>query len=682
MLKIKKIYPLLALLFILCITFVAGDYFIRFHAILPGFEELERQEAIKDITRCTSSIEREYRHVEKLATDWALWDDLYQFVADGNETFVTSNFQWNTLVKTGIHLMYVINPEGFIVYGGTFLPATGEMVHIKQLPDERFPRDHYLLNIPEGENSFSGIFLTDLGPMLLASQRILTSIGDGPSRGFLLLGRFLDTQVIEDLQRQTQVTFTIRDHLSTPFSPADKKLVEDLTAEKHITKIISDQTLLCCSLMNDLQQSPALLVTATIPRYIMAHGSSTARISSLVVLIAVGFIIFTVIMFASLLAMKSRERQEEIEALVVLRTDQLRVSEERLHALADASFEAIFLTEVNICLEQNRAAETMFGYTNEEAVGRHLSMWIAPEDHVSIGRKDLDTEESPHEIRAIRKNGAVFPAEMQTRQAEYRGRKIRVTAIRDLTLQKQAEKEKQLMEEKLRRAQKMESIGLMAGGVAHDLNNILSGIVTYPELILLSLPEDSPLVGPIKAIRESGKSAAAVVDDLLTLARGVAGVRAISNINVILDEYLQSPEFLNLRSRHGPVAFHVDMDPNLLNINCSSIHIKKCVMNLITNAAEAIVGSGEVIVSSRNQYCETHLPGYPEMLRGEYAVLSVADTGTGIPAESLERIFEPFFSRKVVGRSGTGLGLAVIWNTVQDHRGGIALQSGKDGNYL
>ena len=102
-------------------------------------------------------------------------------------------------------------------------------------------------------------------------------------------------------------------------------------------------------------------------------------------------------------------------------------------------------------------------------------------------------------------------------------------------------------------------------------------------------------------------------------------------------------------------------------------------MNLITNGAEAILSRGEVVVSTSSHYCETPLPGHPQMHRGEYAVLSVADNGTGIPEESLERIFEPFFSRKVVGRSGTGLGLAVIWNTVQDHQGGITVKSGSDG---
>lgn len=102
-------------------------------------------------------------------------------------------------------------------------------------------------------------------------------------------------------------------------------------------------------------------------------------------------------------------------------------------------------------------------------------------------------------------------------------------------------------------------------------------------------------------------------------------------------------------------------------------------MNLVTNAAEAIVGEGRVTIASRNVYLERPLPGHPEMRQGEYAVLTVSDTGTGIPEESLQRIFEPFFSRKAVGRSGTGLGLAMIWSIVNDHGGGLTVTSDTGG---
>ncbi|KKL61710.1 hypothetical protein LCGC14_2192570, partial [marine sediment metagenome] len=207
----------------------------------------------------------------------------------------------------------------------------------------------------------------------------------------------------------------------------------------------------------------------------------------------------------------------------------------------------------------------------------------------------------------------------------------------------------------------------MAGGIAHDLNNILSGIVSYPELILMDLPEDSPLREPIETIKESGMRAADVVSDLLTIARGVATGKEILNLNTIVTEYLGSAEHQKLEKTHSFIDFKFELDSDLLNLSGSSIHINKTLMNLVANAGEAIEEGGIVTISTANQYLDKALKGYENVRLGEYAVLRISDDGSGISPQDLERIFEPFYTKKVLGRSGTGLGLAVVWNTLQDH---------------
>jgi len=250
---------------------------------------------------------------------------------------------------------------------------------------------------------------------------------------------------------------------------------------------------------------------------------------------------------------------------------------------------------------------------------------------------------------------------------------------KDITERKLAEEEKKRLESQLHRSQKMEAMGLLAGGVAHDLNNILSGIVSYPELLLMDLPEDSPLRKPIETIKESGMRAADVVADLLTIARGVAAGKEALNLNTIVSEYLGSAEFEKLEKAYSFVDFRTEVDSDLLNIRGSSIHIKKLLMNLVLNSTEAIERSGTVILSTRNRYLDEPIRGYEDVRQGEYAVLSVSDNGSGISPEDIERIFEPFYTKKIMGRSGTGLGLAVVWNTVQDHNGYISVQSSEKG---
>lgn len=240
-----------------------------------------------------------------------------------------------------------------------------------------------------------------------------------------------------------------------------------------------------------------------------------------------------------------------------------------------------------------------------------------------------------------------------------------------------AEQEKQVLQDKLILAQKMEAIGMMAGGVAHDLNNILSGIVGYPELLLQTLPKESELRKPLEAIHDSGQRAATVVADLLTVARGVASIHEIHDLNLLVQEYIDSPECKKLKSLSPDVICRQHLQATPADIFCSSVHVKKCIMNLITNAAEAIAGHGTVTVSTHNQYVENDKSSAMEA--GEYIILSVKDSGPGIAEQDLEHIFEPFYTKKLTGRSGTGLGLAVVWNTMKDHNGKVVVQSDSQG---
>ena len=240
---------------------------------------------------------------------------------------------------------------------------------------------------------------------------------------------------------------------------------------------------------------------------------------------------------------------------------------------------------------------------------------------------------------------------------------------------KKAERERQRLTIQLQRAEKMEAIGTLAGGVAHDLNNILSGIVSYPELLLLQLPEDSQLREPIITIRESGEKAATVVQDLLTLARRGVAVTNVVNLNHTISDYLKSPEHMRLKSLYTEAQVEINLETNLLNIIGSSIHLLKTVMNLVTNATESMPEGGKTLIKTENRYIDKPIRGYDDVEEGDYAVLSISDTGVGISAKDLSRIFEPFYTKKVMGRSGTGLGMAVVWGTVKDHNGYIDVQS-------
>jgi len=334
----------------------------------------------------------------------------------------------------------------------------------------------------------------------------------------------------------------------------------------------------------------------------------------------------------------------------------------------------------------SETVEQILGYKPDELL-RKTPFDFMPEDeakHVEMIFKKIVAEKRPivdRENWNLTKEGkrvclltnGVPIFDEQGELTGYRG------VDRDISDRKRAEKEQEILAAQLQRAEKMEAMGLMAGGIAHDLNNILSGIVSYPELLLMDLPEDSPLRNPIKTIQESGMRAVDVVSDLITIARGVATAKEALNFNTIIAEYLGSAEHQKLERTHSFIDFKAELNPDLLNSNGSSTHIKKILMNLVMNASEAIEGAGIVTISTENRYLDEPLRGYEDVRIGEYAVLSVSDDGSGISAENLERIFEPFYTKKVMERSGTGLGLAVVWNSVQDHNGYIDVKSSEKG---
>jgi len=358
----------------------------------------------------------------------------------------------------------------------------------------------------------------------------------------------------------------------------------------------------------------------------------------------------------------------------------LRESEQRFRTIFHTSPDAVNINRLNgEFVEINEGFTILTGYERSEILGKSLSeigIWAASED-----RKKVVSELKKYgfadnvESSFCCKNGDIKPGLISARVINLNGDHHVLTITRDISRWKKVEEDKKKLESQLQRAQKMEAIGTLAGGVAHDLNNILSGIISYPDLLLMDLPEDSALKEPLKTIQQSGFKAAAIVQDLLTLARRGVSISEIVNLNNIITEHLASPEFGKIKNFHSGLRVETDLDSSLLNISGSPVHLSKTVMNLVSNAAEAMPDGGTIRISTQNRYLDKPVKGYDAIEEGDYVLLQISDTGIGIGSEDRERIFEPFYTKKVMGRSGTGLGMAVVWGTVKDHRGYIDLQS-------
>jgi PAS domain S-box-containing protein len=365
---------------------------------------------------------------------------------------------------------------------------------------------------------------------------------------------------------------------------------------------------------------------------------------------------------------------------------KLHQSEKKYRELVETANSIILRmdTEGHIAYS-NEFAQRFFGFSEKEMLGKNAEQIILPEnqaDRKGFEKLVRSLQKDPNRLRVSEndthcKNGQkawIAWTYKPIFNEEGKFKEILCVGI-DVTERKLADLEKKDLQAQLQRAQKMEAIGTLAGGVAHDLNNILSGIVSYPELLLMDLEKDSPLVKPILTIQKSGEKAAAIVQDLLTLARRGVTATEVVNLNNIISEYLLSPEHEKLLMDHPAIKVERQLEANLLNILGSPVHLSKSIMNLVSNAAEAMLDGGKIIVRTENRHEDKHKNAFDDISRGDYVTITVEDTGIGIPKEDIERIFEPFYTKKAMGRSGTGLGMAVVWGTVKDHLGYIDIKS-------
>ncbi len=372
------------------------------------------------------------------------------------------------------------------------------------------------------------------------------------------------------------------------------------------------------------------------------------------------------------------ERQQSLQEEVAERkraVDRMRKSEARTHGILDAIPDMLFqFDNVGRFLELRGGAEN-FTITSEQCVDKTIEQ-VMPEDVARNFRKQLT---GTFESRGVRVFEYHLLVKDEVRHFECRlvavSDDLALAMVRNITERVTAAEEKKRLLEQLQRAQKMEAIGILAGGVAHDLNNVLSGLVSYPELILMKLPENSPLEKSIRTIQSSGERAANIVQDLLTLARRGVAVYEVFNLNEVINDYLKNPEYEILRRTHLGIKMELDLSPDLLSLSGSPVHLAKTVMNLIVNATEAISTEGVIRIKTENRYIDTPIKGYDDIEEGDYVMLQIIDNGIGILEEDISRIFEPFYTKKVMGRSGTGLGMAVVWGTVKDHHGYIDIQS-------
>ncbi|MFZ0927767.1 MAG: ATP-binding protein [Syntrophobacteraceae bacterium] len=360
-----------------------------------------------------------------------------------------------------------------------------------------------------------------------------------------------------------------------------------------------------------------------------------------------------------------------------LAEDELRMSEERFSKFFGASPVGTSITRFSDgqLADVNNAFLGLFGYTREEIIGLNsleLGLWANPEDRAKMfeilqeqGRiKDFES-------KFRRKSGEIRDAFFSAEVIEVAGQQYLLGLTHDITERKRGEAERKKLEAQLSQAQRMESIGRLAGGVAHDFNNMLGVIIGRAELALNTNVSADKLQHNLEEILNAGLRSVDLTRQLLAFARKQAAVPKILDLNVTISGMLEMLRRL--------VGEDIDLlwtpELNLWKVKIDPSQVDQILANLVVNARDAISGVGAITMTTGNVVIDdSNRAETPEFIPGEYVQLTISDTGAGMSQEVRENIFEPFFTTKEVGK-GTGLGLSTVYGIVKQNEGFIYVAS-------
>jgi PAS domain S-box-containing protein len=348
-------------------------------------------------------------------------------------------------------------------------------------------------------------------------------------------------------------------------------------------------------------------------------------------------------------------------------------SEKRYQLLSDSTFEAIFLSEKGVCVDQNKSAEKMFGFCRDEAIGKDGTEWVVPECRDRVRENILNDVDAPYQVAALRKDGSTFPCEIQAKVTRIEGKKVRITALRDITEQHQAAREQANLEHQLRQKFKMEAVGLMAGGISHNFNNSLAIVLSSLEMAQRRFSQPEKVKAYIDNARIAVLRSRDLVKQIMTYSRSDVHETASVKLPLIVDETLNllrstNPSTIQLNYSLAAHAGH-------MTINADPGRIQEVLLNLYTNAMHAMNESGTInIVLDQVTLDQRDIPAQYRCQSGPYARLRIQDDGCGMEPEVLEKIFDPFYTTKKTNE-GTGMGLSTVQGIVDQHGGLIKVES-------
>ncbi len=678
--------------------------------IFPSFEQLEREEAQKDLNRCEEVIQKEIEFIDKTCFDWAAWDDLYRFVQDRNGEFASCNLLENTFHTTDHNVIYVVDLAGEVLWGAAYDLEKMVFIEAPESASKGFLSDNGLLATSD-DSVKRGVYNSRWGPCLVSSRAIVTSENKGPFKGTMIMGKLLTPGMIESIANQAKVDLAIvKADASFSRVLADETGRRSNLGNPYSLSEISDGKLKIESIFRGLDGDPALALEILRDRRTLAEGKRSQMYALFFVMLSgVILLVVLVVMLERFVLGRVRLAAETVEEIASSKDSSRRLAvegddeisrlegginvmldaldekdadlkarEERLRRFIEQSPNMVALFDKNkkILLESRRWRETfnlegdmlgmsyldVYPYLPEEIKDAHDRALVGVEN--IAGESELSLPGKPPEwIR-----WKVHP--WRDPLGEPAGFIVFIELITEI---KAAEAEKERMERRAAYARKLESMGTVAGGIAHNFNNILTSVIGHIDLVMIDESFSREASKGLANVRNSAMRAAEICAKMVSYA-GKGGITL--ERHAVEEIIREAAEEISLDLPEG-IEIGVELEEDLPEMRLDPTQMKRALMNVMANAAESMEDAkGKVLVKVGLGKCdEATLEKMPEgydLKKGECLFIQVFDQGKGMDKDLMEKIFDPFFT---TGLTGRGLGLAEVQGIIRSHGGGIILES-------
>lgn len=666
--------------------------------LLTGFAQVEENEARSRISQVQQLIVEELASLGAVAQDYSKWDVIYRFM-ETRDSQILDELPGAETTSLRVHFVALLDTSGKLVLGSAL--DLDNKVDRPLDTGLREALESGRLHFPA--QGVTGIFSLAGGPTFIAAEPILTSEGQGPSRGLLVFGRRLDAWQWAKLSRETGLALVVNPAGDASL-PADVRLSQGSPIQ--IARRDPDQ-LSAYLLLEDVAGRPALVLSAKLPRPVYAQArESVAYLAGWVFAIGlalggVGLLLIETLTLSRLrrltagaqriattgdlsarlelagsdeLSTLAAALNRMLDALAGAR-DALQRSEERLRDIIEHSTNLFYSRAPGQDLTyMSPQARTFLDVDPEAPVKWTDLLTDNPINAAGLarGRSAIASgqREPPYELELRGSTGRRIWVEVNEAPVVRGGATVAVAgALTDITARRLAEADKAGLEEQLRQAQKMEAVGRLAGGVAHDFNNMLGVIGGYSELLALDLGAGHPGQPRLQQIQKATERAAALTRQLLAFGRKQLLQPTVLDLNGVVTNL----EKMLHRLIGEDVELVTELEAGLGHVSADLGQIEQVLLNFVVNARDAMPTGGRIVVATASVTLDDG-HAVAGAAPGRYVRLSVTDTGQGMDEATQARIFEPFFTTKELGK-GTGLGLSTVFGIVKQSGGHIQVES-------